>query len=77
MENLSVNISVREEKTGGKRVFIVNNEETGVADFGDTLDEAIENFKKSLRLFLESYPEKKEIFIEGAKEPIFVSRILL
>jgi predicted RNase H-like HicB family nuclease len=77
MENLSVNISVREEKTGGKRVFIVNNEETGVADFGDTLDEAIENFKKSLRLFLEAYPEKKEIFIEGAKEPIFVSRILL
>ena len=77
MGNLSVNISVREEKTGGKRVFIVNNEETGVADFGDTLDEAIENFKKSLRLFLEAYPEKKEIFIEGAKEPIFVSRILL
>ncbi len=77
MENLSVNISVREEKTGGKRVFIVNNEETGVADFGDTLDEAIENFKKSLRLFLESYPEKKEIFIEGAKEPIFISRILI
>ena len=77
MENLSVNISVREEKTGGKRIFIVNNEETGVADFGDTLDEAIENFKKSLRLFLESYPEKKEIFIEGAKEPIFISRILI
>jgi len=77
MENLSVNISVREEKTGGKRVFIVNNEETGVADFGDTLDEAIENFKKSLRLFLEAYPEKKEIFIEGAKEPIFISRILI
>jgi len=77
MGNLSVNISVREEKTGGKRVFIVNNEETGVADFGDTLDEAIENFKKSLRLFLESYPEKKEIFIEGAKEPIFISRILI
>jgi len=77
MGNLSVNISVREEKTGGKRVFIVNNEETGVADFGDTLDEAIENFKKSLRLFLEAYPEKKEIFIEGAKEPIFISRILI
>jgi len=77
MGNLSVNISVREEKTGGKRVFIVNNEETGVADFGGTLDEAIENFKKSLRLFLEAYPEKKEIFIEGAKEPIFISRILI
>lgn len=64
MENLSVNISVREEKIDEKKVFIVNNEETGVADFGDTLDEAIGNFRKSMNLFLETYPQKKETFIE-------------
>lgn len=77
MEKLSVNIVVREEKSDGKKVFIVNNEDTGVADFGDSLDEAINNFKISLNMFLETYPEKRELFIEEAKEPLFVSRILI
>ena len=56
MEKLSVNILVREEQMDNKKVFIVNNDDTGVADFGDTLDEALDNFKKSLNLFLETYP---------------------
>jgi len=77
MNNLSVNISVREEKMEAKKVFIVNNEETGIADFGDTLEEAIENFKKSLRLYLDTYPEKKELFLDDGKEPVLVSRILV
>jgi len=77
MENLSVNILVREEKIDDKKVFIVNNEETGVADFGDNLDEAISNFKKSLNLFLETYPEKRELFIEEEKQPLLMSRILI
>ena len=34
------------------------------SDFGDTLEEAIENFKKSLALYLEMYPEKKDLFIK-------------
>ena len=51
-EKIGFNITVREEKMEGKTVFIVNNEDTGVADFGDTLEEAIENFKKSLTLYL-------------------------
>ena len=74
---LSVNIAVREEKTDKKKVFIVNNEETGVADFGDTLNEAINNFKKSLTLYLEAYPEKEKFFIEEQKEPVLVSRIFI
>lgn len=76
MENLSVNILVREEKEDGKKIFIVNNEETGVADSGETMDEAIENFKKSLRLFLEAYPEKEKLFVECGR-PVLVSRICL
>ncbi len=77
MEKLSVNILVREEQMEDKKVFIINNEDTGVADFGDTLDEALDNFKKSLNLFLETYPEKRQLFIDGAKEPILISRILI
>ncbi len=79
MENkLGVNIAIREEDMDGKTVFIVNNEETGVADFGESFDEAIENFKKSLQLFLETYPEKKNLFTEKkSKYPLMVSRIFL
>ena len=77
MEKLSVNIAVREEQMNEKKVYIVNNEETGVADFGDTLEEAIYNFKKSLKLYLEAYPEKRKIFVEDEKEPVLVSRISL
>jgi len=77
MGNLSVNILVREEKMDDKKVFIINNEDTGIADFGDTLDEAIENFRKSMKLYLDTYPQKKELFIKESKEPILISRILV
>ena len=73
---LGINIVVREEKQDEKTVIIVNNEESGIADFGDTVEEAIENFKKSLRLYLEAYPEKRKLFIKE-EEPLLVSRIFL
>ena len=75
-KEFGVNIVVREENENGKKVFIVNNEELGVADFGDTLDEAISNFRKSVVLYLEAYPEKKRLLIREEK-PVLVSRILL
>ncbi len=77
MEKISINIIVREEKMEDKKVFIVNNEELGVADFGDTLDEALENFRKSAKLYLDTYPEKKQILTQEEKEPILVSKIFL
>ena len=77
-EKLGINITIREEKMDDKNVFIVNNEDTGIADFGDTLEEAIENFKKSLELYLETYPKKKELFMKReSKAPLMVSRIFL
>lgn len=76
-DNVGVTIVVREEEMNGNKVFIVNNEELGVADFGDTLDEAISNFRRSLQLYLETYPEKKNILIEKQDSPLLVSRISL
>jgi len=73
---ISLNIVVREENENGKKIFIVNNDELGVADFGDTLDEAINNFKKSAALYLEAYPEKRTLFAKD-EQPILVSRIFL
>jgi len=75
-EKLSVNIVVREEELEGKKVFIVNNEETGVSDFGDNLDEAVSNFKKSLKMYIEAYPEKRKLLLEN-EETILVSKIFL
>lgn len=75
-ENISVNIVVREELMGKKKVVIVNNDELGIADFGDTLDEAINNFRKAMKMYLETYPEKKHILLKE-KEPLLVSRIFL
>jgi len=77
MEEMSLNITVREEQMEDKKVFIVNNEELGVADFGDTLDNAIENFKKSAKLYLDAYPEKKNDLIKSETHPVLVSRISL
>ncbi len=76
-EKLGVNIVIRTEKMDDKTIFIVNNEDTGVADFGDSLEEAIENFKKSLTLYLEAYPEKRNIFVREEVNPLMVSRILI
>lgn len=77
-KDFSINIVVRQEELDDKKVFIINNEELGVADFGDTLEEAIENFKKSTKLYLDTYPEKKDILIQKEiKTPLLVSRIFL
>ena len=75
-KGLSINIVVREEDMEGKKVVIVNNEELGVADFGDNLNEAIKNFTKSARMYLDTYPEKKKL-LEEEREPLLVSRIFL
>ena len=74
-EEISINIVVREEEMEGGKVVVVNNEELGVADFGDNLDEAIYNFRKSVKMYLETYPEKKKLLEQ--KTPLLVSRIFL
>ena len=75
-KGISINIVVREEDMNGKKVVIVNNEELGIADFGDSLDEAIDNFRKSAKMYLDTYPEKRKL-LQEEKEPLLVSRILI
>ena len=75
-DKIGMNILVREEETEDGKVFVVNSEELGVSDFGVTLDEALANFKKSVRMYLEVYPEKKELLVKEEK-PLLMSRIFL
>ncbi len=74
-EKLSCNISMHEEEMDGKKVFVVDCAELGVSDFGDTIEEALDNLKKGINLLLEVSPEKKEILLKP--EPLMVSRLFL
>ena len=76
MENkLSCNISIHEEDLDRKRVFVVECEELGISDFGESIEEATDNLKKGIALLLESAPEKKDLLIKP--EPLMVSRLFL
>ena len=80
MRKISVNIIVREGEMARKKVFIISSEELQVSDFGETLDEAIKNFRKSANLFLDAYPERRsELIKEAEKEiaPPLISKIFL
>jgi len=76
-DKIGMNILVREEEGEDGAVFVVNSEELGVSDFGAALDEAIENFKKSVTIYLDVYPEKKRLLVAREKKPLLMSRIFL
>ncbi len=76
MENkLSCGVSIHEEEMDGKKVFVVECAELGISDFGKTVDEALNNLKNAISLFLEETPEKK-VLLETQK-PVMVTRLLL
>ncbi|MBS3081051.1 type II toxin-antitoxin system HicB family antitoxin [Candidatus Pacearchaeota archaeon] len=45
----------------GKKVFVVDCLELGISDFGETIDEALNNLKEAIKLLLEEAPEKREL----------------
>lgn len=76
MENrLSCGVSMHEEDLEGKKVFVVECTELGISDFGESIDEALNNLKNAISLVLEEAPEKK-ILLEK-EEPLMVTRIFL
>ena len=77
MENrLSCGVSIHEEElSDGKKVFVADCIELGVSDFGDSLDEALNNLKEAISLLLEEAPEKRELLIK--EEPLMVTRLFL
>ena len=72
---MSCNVTVHEEDVEGGRVFVVECEELGVSDYGNSINEAIENLKLGIGLFLEEVPEKKELLMRP--EPLMVTRLFL
>jgi len=74
-EKLSCGVSLHEEELEGKKVFVANCVELEVSDFGDSVDEALDNLKKGIRLLLEEAPEKKLLLQK--EEPLLVTRVFL
>ena len=76
MENrLSCGVSIHEEMIDGRKVFVVDCAELGVSDFGESVDEALNNLKKGIDLLLEEAPEKRELLEKP--EPVLVTRLFL
>lgn len=51
-------IVVNEEHIGKKKVFVVHCLNLGIANQGKTIEEAMENIKDAIRLYLEENPEE-------------------
>ena len=74
-EKLSCSVTLHEEDLDNKRVFVADCLELGVSDFGDDVDEALDNLKNGIILLLEEAPEKKKLLQK--EEPVFVTRLIL
>jgi predicted RNase H-like HicB family nuclease len=75
INKLSCGVSIHEEDMGDKRVFVAECAELGISDFGDSMEEALNNLKLAIGLFLEEAPEKKQLLEKP--EPLFVTRLFL
>lgn len=76
MENrLSCSVSIHEEDMDGKKVFVADCVELGISDFGESLDETLNNLKDAVSLLLEEAPEKTDLLKKN--RPVFVTRLPL
>ena len=74
-KEISFSAVLHEEELDGDRVFVADCVELGVSDFGDSVDESLNNLKKGVSLLLEESPEKKILLRK--KEPVLVTRVVL
>lgn len=74
-EKITFSAVLNEEELEGKNVFVANCVELGISDFGDSVDESLNNLRKGISLLLEEAPEKRELLKK--KEPVLVTRVFL
>ena len=74
-ERFSFSVALHDEESEENKVFVADCLELGVSDFGDNIDEAINNLRKGVSLLLEEAPEKRKLLIR--QEPVMVTRVSL
>ena len=72
---LSCGVSIHEEELEGKKVYVAECAELGISDFGESIDETLDNLKEAINLVLEEAPEKAEL-LEN-QEPLLITRLFL
>ena len=72
---LTFSVTLHEEELEGRNVFVADCIELGISDFGDSIDEVIDNLKNSITLLLEEAPEKKRLLQRN--EPVLITRVAL
>lgn len=66
---------MHEEEMNGKRVFVADCSELGISDFGDTLDESLDNLRNAIQLLIVEAPEKRALLEKP--EQLLVTRLFL
>jgi len=74
-KELSCNVSIHEEEMDEKKVFVAECMELGISDFGESVDEALDNLKEAVTLVLQEAPEKREELIKPT--PFLTTRLIL
>ncbi len=74
-KKLSCNVSLHEENLEGKKVFVAECIELGVSDFGENINDAMDNLKNAVRLLLEEVPDKRQLLEK--EEPAMLTRLFL
>ena len=57
MKILNYRILVEKEKQGKNAVFVAHVPSLGISDFGKTIDEAVKNTEKAIKLYVETLKE--------------------
>lgn len=63
-------VIVQEKLSSGETVFVSHCTGLGIASQGSTIEEATENIKEAIDLYLEEFPEKLDDF-ESRSPPTF------
>jgi len=74
-KKLSCNVSLHEENLDGKKVFVAECIELGISDFGESVNDAMDNLKNAVRLLLEEIPDKRRLLEK--EEPAMLTRLFL
>jgi len=73
MKLLNYRIIVEKEKQGKNLVYVAYVPSLGISDFGKTIDEAVKNTEKAIKVYLETLRETENLIPEADADEYFVT----
>lgn len=67
-------IVIEKEIHNKKEVYVTYVPTLGISDFGKTVEEALKNTEKAIKLYIETLAELKKPIPSSEKEPLFVTQ---